>query len=401
MRHLSSFIELAWKNANGNAFRSWTIVICAALMAGLAVSSTIVIGGARNSLHVAMERLGADIIVVPAGTEHAMENAFLMGVPAAAWMPRNSLDRIAALPGVEAISPQLFLSTLRGALCCSVPEMFLVAYAPETDFALKPWLEENLEDGLHLGEAVGGAFVYVPADPGTILVYGYEIDLKRNLKPTGTGLDQSMFFTFETANEIARLSSVQAEQELTIPGDEISAVMVKVERGTETHQVAQQIQQVLPQVATVESTNLFHSQRVQITGLLQSVLVLLGVAWLLAVALIGLVFSMAVNERRQQIGVLRALGFTRRFVLQSLLAEGLLLALAGGVAGSALFIFAVYLFRHALIQLIGVPFLIPSLFALIILAAGALALALASVTLGALIPTLRIGLMDPADAMRK
>ena len=401
MRHLSSFIELAWKNANGNAFRSWTIVLCAALMAGLAVSSTIVIGGARNSLHVAMERLGADIIVVPAGSEHAMENAFLMGVPAAAWMPRNSLDRIAAIPGVEAVSPQLFLSTLRGALCCSVPEMFLVAYDPETDFALKPWLEEHLEDGLHLGEAVGGAFVYVPADPGTILVHGYEIDLKRNLEPTGTGLDQSMFFTFETANEIARLSSVQAEQELTIPGDEISAVMVKVERGTETHQVAQQIEQALPQVATVESTNLFHSQRVQITGLLQSVLVLLGVAWLLAVALIGLVFSMAVNKRRQQIGVLRALGFTRRFVLQSLLAEGLILALAGGAAGSALFIFAVYLFRHAIIQLIGVPFLIPSLFALIILAAGALALALASVTLGALIPTLRIGLMDPADAMRK
>jgi len=330
MRHLTSFIDLAWKNANGNAFRSWTIVLCAALMAGLAVSSTIVIGGARNSLHVAKERLGADIIVVPAGTEHAMENAFLMGVPAAAWMPRNSLDRIAATPGVEAVSPQLFLSTLRGALCCSVPEMFLVAYDPATDFTLKPWLEEHLEDGLHLGEAVGGAFVYVPADPGTILVYGYEIDLKRSLEPTGTGLDQSMFFTFETANEIARLSSVQAEQELTIPGDEVSAVMVKLSPGADTHQVAQQIQQTLPQVATVESTNLFHSQRVQITGLLRSVLVLLGVAWLLAVALIGMVFSMAVNERRRHIGVLRALGFTRRFVSQSLLAEGLLLALAGG-----------------------------------------------------------------------
>jgi len=210
-----------------------------------------------------------------------------------------------------------------------------------------------------------------------------------------------MFFTFETANEIARLSSVQAEQELTIPGDEVSAVMVKLLPGADAHQVAQQIQQTLPQVATVESTNLFHSQRVQITGLLRSVLVLLGVAWLLAVALIGMVFSMAVNERRRHIGVLRALGFTRRFVSQSLLAEGLLLALAGGGAGSALFIFAVYLFQHALIQLLGVPFLIPSLFALIILAAGALALALASVTLGALIPTLRISLMDPAEAMRK
>jgi putative ABC transport system permease protein len=401
MRHLTSIIKLAWKNANGNAFRSWTILICAALMAGLTVSSSIVIGGAQNSLHVAMERLGADIIVVPAGTEHAMENAFLMGVPAAAWMPRDALDQIAALPGVEAVSPQLFLSTLRGALCCSVPEMFLVAYDPETDFALKPWLEEDLEEGLRLGEAVGGAFVYVPAEFGTILVYGYEVDLKRNLEKTGTGIDQSMFFTFETANEIARLSTVQAEKELTIPGDEISAVMVKVKRGTEIHPVAQQIQQALPQVAVVESTNLFHSQRVQITGLLKSVLVLLGVAWLLAVALIGLVFSMAINERRQQIGVLRALGFTRRFVLQSLLAEGLILAVAGAGAGSVLLISAVHLFRHAIIQSLGIPFLIPSLLSLLILTVGALALALASVTLGAVVPIARISLMDPADAMRK
>jgi putative ABC transport system permease protein len=401
MPHLSSFIDLAWKNANGNTFRSWTVVLCAALMAGFAVSTTIVIGGAQDSLQVAMDRLGADIIVVPAGAEHAMENAFLMGVPVVAWMPHSLVDRIAALPGVEAVSPQLFLSTLRGATCCSVPEMFLVAYDPQTDFTLKPWLEETLHEELRLGEAVGGAFVYVPADPGYILVYGYEVDLRGQLKPTGTGLDQSMFFTFETANEIARLSSVQAERELRIPEDDVSAVMVKVERGTDPHQVARQIQQALPQVTPVESTNLFHSQRVQILGLLQSLLVLLGVAWLLSVALIGMVFSIAVNERRQQIGVLRAVGFRRRFILQSLLAEGLILALGGGGAGIAFFILAVYLFRQLIMQLMGVPFLIPSLFSLFVLAAGALVLALASVTLGALIPTLRISLMDPAEAMRK
>ena len=88
MSHLLRLIELALKNANGNAFRSWTVVICAALMAGFAVASTIVIGGAQDSLQVAVERLGADIIVGPAGAEHGMENAFLMGVPVVAWMPR-------------------------------------------------------------------------------------------------------------------------------------------------------------------------------------------------------------------------------------------------------------------------------------------------------------------------
>jgi putative ABC transport system permease protein len=401
MRRLAGFIDLAWKNANRNVFRSWAVSICAALMAGFAVSGTIVIGGAQDSLRVAMERLGADIIVVPAGTEHAMENAYLMGVPVVAWMPREAMDRVATIPGVRAVSPQLFLSTLRGASCCSVPEMFLVAYEPETDFTVKPWLEKNLVGSLGLGEAVGGAFVYVPADPGYILVYGYHVDLKSNLEPTGTGLDQSMFFTFETAREIARLSPTQAERELEIPGDEVSAVMVSVEPGVEPHRVAQQIQQALPQATAVESSNLFRSQRVQIAGLLQSVLALMGVAWVLSVALVGMVFSISVHERRQQIGALRALGFTRRFVLQSLLAEGLILALSGGGAGIVLSISAVYLFHQLLIQLIGVPFLIPSLLSLLVLTVGALTLAVVSVTLGALIPSLRISLMEPAQAMRK
>ena len=112
MSHLLRLIELAWKNANGNTFRSWTVVICAALMAGLAVSSTIVIGGAQDSLQMAVERLGADVIVVPAGAEHGMENAFLMGVPMVAWIP-GYVNQIAALSGVEAVSRRQMIGVLR------------------------------------------------------------------------------------------------------------------------------------------------------------------------------------------------------------------------------------------------------------------------------------------------
>ena len=330
-----------------------------------------------------------------------MENAFLMSVPARTWMPREIIGQITTIPGVEKVSPQFFLSTLRGAACCSVPEMLLVAYEPETDFTLKPWLEENLEDGLQLGEAVGGAYVFVPRDPGYISVYGSEINLKGNLDQTGTGLDRSMFFTFETAYEIARLSATLALDELDIPLDSVSAAMVKTYLGTDIHQIAAQIEGAIPYVSAVESNNLFHSQRLGLISLLQSVQALLGVAWLLCVTLIGLVFSMAVNERRQEIGVLRALGFPRPYVLISLLSEGLILGLAGGIAGIAIFTLAIYLFRNLIIQMMGVPFLIPAPIALFGLAVGALLLTLGSVTLGALIPTLRVSLMDPSLAMRE
>jgi putative ABC transport system permease protein len=394
-------ILLAWRNFNGNRFRTWTILICAALMAGFAVATRIIIGGAHNSLDLALKRLGADIIVVPAGGEHLMENAFLMGVPAMVWMPSDFLDVISGISGVEVVSPQFFLATLRGATCCSVPEMFLIAYDPATDFTLRPWLEAHLDGGLGTGQAIGGAFVFVPSDPGEILVYGYRVDLVGNLEQTGTGLDQSMFFTFETAQEIAMLSTIQAEQDLVIPSNRVSAAMVKVKPGADTRQVASQIRQALPEVAAVESTNLFHSQRVVIQGLLRSVLVLMAVAWVLSVGLIGLVFSLAVNQRRQEIGVLRALGSTRGTILNTLLFEGLILALAGGSAGILLSTITIYLFRTAIVRMLGFPFLIPSPSHLSLLAISVLAITLGSVTLGAFLPTIRISTLEPALAMRK
>jgi putative ABC transport system permease protein len=370
-------------------------------MAGFAVSATIIIGGAQKSLNLALDRLGADIIVVPSGSEKLMENAFLMGVPARTWMSKDVIGQITALPGVDQVSPQFFLSTLRGATCCSVPEMLLIAYDPQTDFTLKPWLEKNLADGLHAREAVGGAYIFVPRDPGYILVYGTEITLKGNLKRTGTGLDRSMFFTFETAYQIAEASSDLALDELDIPPDSVSAAMVRTSSKTGIQGVAAQIEETLPHVSAVESSNLFHSQRLELIGLLQSVVALLAVAWLLCVSLIGLVFSMAVNERRVEIGVLRALGFPRKLVLQSLLSEGLILGLVGGGLGIALFIFTVHLFRNLIIRLMGVPFLIPMPLPLIGLALGTLILTLASVALGAVIPVMRASLMDPSIAMRK
>ncbi|MBU0492121.1 MAG: ABC transporter permease [Chloroflexi bacterium] len=396
-----SMIRVVWRNIAGSSFRSSVVFLCALLMAGFAVSATLVGGGAETSLRLALERLGADVLVVPAGSMDRVEHALLMGQPAITWMPRANVDRVATIPGVAQVSPQLFLATLRGATCCSVPEMFVIAYEPETDFTLRPWLESHLEGGLALGEAVGGSFLYVPADQDNILIYGYGVTLKGNLEQTGTGLDQSMFFTFETAYEIARLSPVQAEQVLDIPPDSVSAILVRVQPDRDPQQVAQQIESDVPDVSAMASNRLFRNQRDQMLGLFRSIAAMLGVTWVLAVALVGLVFSIAIHERRRQIGVLRALGAARGTVLQSLLAEGVLLALTGGLAGSALAALAVFLFRNLIVQVMGAPFLFPAPLSLLALILGALALTLVSVTLAILIPAVRISRQEPAASMRE
>jgi putative ABC transport system permease protein len=394
-------IRLATRNVAGNSFRSWVVFFCAVLMAGFVISSTVVIRGADTSLRLALERLGADIIVIPSGNDARLESAVLMGIPVHMWMPDTVADEVRAVPGVAAASPQLYLATLRGATCCSVPEMFLIAYDPETDFTLRPWLEENLEGGLALGQSVGGNFVYIPADLEGLKVYGYQLDMVGNLGPTGTGLDQSMFFTFDTAHEIARLSSEQAVKVLDIPPRSISATLVKIDRGANAETVARQISDTISGVTPLLTNNLFQGQRTQILSLLNSVFVLLGITWILAMALIAVVFAIAVNERRREIGVMRALGARRVTVVESLLLEAAFLALAGGVVGAAVVSLAVYLFRDLIIGMLGVPFLFPGIPQLLLLGLGALALVLLSVTAAALLPTLRISVQDPALAMRE
>ncbi len=397
-----NLFRLAVRNITGNAFRSWMVFFCALIMAGFVIAATLIIGGANDSLHLALDRLGADIIVIPEGHEQRLQRALLMGIPVHFWMADTIVDDLAEIPGITAVSPQLYLSTLRGATCCSVPEMFLIAYDPETDFTLKPWLEKNIEDGLQLGEAVGGSLVFVPKeDDGQLLVYGYSVELKGSLDPTGTGLDQSMFFTFETAFDIARLSPDQAVKALDIPPRTISSALVKVDVKADPHLVAEKIRAAIQGVDPLETSQMFQGQREQILSLLNSVTMLLVISWVLAMALVAVVFSLAVNERRRQIGVMRALGAPRTNVLKSLLLEASVLAAAGGGVGVLVSCLAVYLFRTLIIQLMGVPFLYPAPLPLIGLGLGTLGLVLLGVLVAALIPALRISFQEPAATMRE
>ena len=277
----------------------------------------------------------------------------------------------------------------------------MIAYDPHSDFTIRPWLRQELSDGLRLGEVVGGAHISATEGKRGIRVYNYLVSLKTNIEPTGTGLDQSLFFTVDTARDIARISQTQAEKPLTLPADQVSAVLVKLKPGSDPHLAAIQILRSVPDVVPIESANLFQSSRKQLTSLLSTVVLMLGLTWVLSVAFIGLVFSMAANERRRELGVLRALGATRWFIFESLLAEAGLLAFCGGAVGIFLAVLAVYLFRQLIMVSLGLPFLLPSPGSLALQIGVGLCLALVSVFLAALFPALKISRQDPAIAMRE
>ncbi len=396
-----NLFRLALKNIEDNAFRSWIVAICAGLVVAFIIGATLVINGSQESMQKVTERLGADITVIPSGNQTIVEQAFLMGVPVDIWMDRDIVEEIAAMDGVAIVSPQLFLSTMRGASCCSVSDMFMVAYDPATDFTVHPWMEENLGRELTLGEAIGGVYISDSEGRDDILVYGYSIELLGNLEPTGSGLDQSLFFTYETAMDIARHSPMQAERELIINPNAISTALVRLEDTADPFLVAQEIEASIPGINAITSANLFREQRERVDSLVNSVTSLSIIAWVMALVLIGFVTSTAISSRTQEIGVLRVLGANRTDVIKTLLLESSLLTIGGSLVGIIFAIAVITLFRNLIMNILEVPIYIPNIGELLLLVLIVVSLSLASVFLATLIPILRISNQEPSTSIKE
>jgi putative ABC transport system permease protein len=394
-------IRLAIQNIQGSGFRSFVIFLCVMSLSAFLFSTTLMINGAQNSLNVGISRLGADIIVVPSGAESKVESALLMGKPTNVWMPANTVEKVASTPGVERVTPHIYLQSLYGADCCAVSEMFMTVFDPSTDFVVEPWLKQKLGRDLQPGEVFGGTYIYVPPGQPAMRIYGSWFDLKGNLEPTGTGLDQTLFMTMDTAQLMAKESAALAVQQLEIPSNSISTVMVKVTPGVDAHRVALDIAKNVTGVVAIESPNLFGMYRQQMNGLLWGFFAILAVIWAVTIVLIGLVFSMAANERRREIAVLRALGATRFRAVNAILIEAALLAVGAGLVGTIFAALGTFLFKDMLVNSLKMPFLFPSMSSLGALGMVSVLLALITVTFAAFFPALRITGYEPAIAMRE
>ena len=393
---------LVYKSIIGRAYRSGLLAGFIMVLAAFLMSTTLLAKSIGHSLKAGTERLGADIVVVPAGKEMETQQALLLGKPVSgAWMPADNLDRVAQVDGVARVSPQLYLTTLSGVACCSGWEIFMIAFDPETDFTVTPWVKEKLNKRLGPRDVIGGDWIFVPEKTGEIIIYGVKVNLAAKLKPTGLGLDQTMFLTFDTAREIAKESLSKAARPLEIPEGQISAVQVKVKKNYVIDEVAKRIMATVPGTYAFPSLDLVRAIHRQTAGLFRMLLLGLAVVWALAVVLSGLVFSLMVNERRREIGLLRAFGANRNFIFRLFLTEGSVLGLGGGIIGVLFAVILVYLFRVYIMVSAELPLLIPPLPSLLLFMLACLVIALVLALPALLYPAMRASRIDPAVAMRE
>lgn len=391
---------LALQNLWRKPYRAAVIALCIAVATGTLFAATLVMRGVQNSLQVGLARLGADLIVVPQGHDVVAQEAFITGQPTTFYMDQRVADQVAAVPGVARTSSQVFIQTLTNARCC-IGEFFLVGFDPRTDFTLAPWLATHLADK-PLGPydlIVGDRILLGPTNGVTF--YGTSFTVAGVLEPTGMGMDRTVFVPIEGMRNMITASSERAVQTIEVGPDQISSVLVKLAPGADPIDVAEAIEARVDGVKAITASQLNQAVGRQLQGVLSVTLAVTGTLWLMSLLTIGLVFSLIVNERQRELGLLRAMGARKDFVFRLVLGEAGLLTGLGGIGGLLASEILLISFGNLLQHRLRIPYLWPSPVETLGLVALMLLLALAAGALASLQPAWRSSRLEPYQAIRQ
>lgn len=385
------------KNILNRPFRNGALILSFAFIAASLFTGHYLISGATDSVKLGISRLGADLIVVPINYSVQSEAVILRGEPSTFFFNNSIVPKIENIDGVEKVSPQIFLAS-SSASCCSM-QIQLIAFDPKSDFTIAPWLTEKQGKTLRKNDIIVGS--EITGNVGSSLVfYGHPFNIAGRLESTGTGVDTSVFVQTEDALIMANESKTYALELLSIPKDGVSAVLVRVENTSENNDVASRIIKNVPGTQVITTTSLISKVSDQLMFIYRILNLTAIVATLTSIPLIVLITVMITNERRREIGVLRALGATRGKIFLLIVSESVAIAAAGGLLGIILSWVILFMFQEYIAQLAQVPMSVPAFSSLLPIFSLALFTSVTVGGLASLYPALNASMMEPYEALR-
>lgn len=184
-------------------------------------------------------------------------------------------------------------------------------------------------------------------------------------------------------------------QELTGRPGRATAFFVDLRDGADVKRVAERLERAHPEMTTISNASEYHKVDVGLETSQKAVWAITLAAIILGSVIVLNTMWMSVLERTREIGLLRAVGWSRQRVIQIVLLESVCVGLAASVVGIAL---GVLLARSVVLLPMLSQVLQPS-FAPTQFGLAAAAAVLLSVIGGAL-PALRAARISPAEALR-
>ncbi len=187
---------------------------------------------------------------------------------------------------------------------------------------------------------------------------------------------------------------------ISIGRDKISTVLVQVNEDITPDRVAIRIEHDIPGIKAISSDTVISTVRRQLAGLMHIILAISIVLWVIILLIMAFAFTLIVNERRRELGLLRAMGATKTDIATLILTEASTLSFAGGLAGILLGFVVLLSAKGTLLHYLKLPYLFPSPASLAALVCGALAIAALTGLLSALVPAISAFQQEPYEAIR-
>lgn len=323
--------KLVWRNLLRRRGRFvFTLAGVAIGMAAFVALMTIGQGLTREIKKQA-QGLGANLVVTPKGWCAYEQISVLTGEQLPEAIPMGELDKIRGVPGVKTAVP--YLNEKTAFRNQPVP---VIGIWPEAMRTLQKWsmtsghyFDAPDERGVVIGAAIAKQFQLQPGDVFT--VRGHSMPVLGVLREAGTKDDIATFIPLPIAQQIYEVQG------------KVSFIAVQVNDLEEVDAVSLRIQEVA-NVAVVTDKQLLASI-LSIVGTVGNAMQAVAAVGVLAAAF-GIVNTLltAVYERRREIGIMQAIGGTRRTLFLAFMLESGLYGLLGGVLGGLIGLLAAYLF---------------------------------------------------------
>jgi len=312
-------------------------------------------------------------------------------------------------------------------VCCIVENILIIAYDPDTDFTVAPWIQYALREKQQPSDIVVGRLVkFYPGQK--IKIFDKELRVIASLEPTGLGyFDNSAFMPLEGARKFLRelkernlkeeipsrqkildesfshLFPSEEESKVSIKDidpDGISAIFIKVKDNVSIPDFSKKIIGNNEDVSVVNVKEATITIKRHLSSVLRAFFLPIMVLFIMGTLILGVVFSMSVNERQRELGLMRAVGATKTDVFKLVLYESLIISGIGCVFGILFGSGLIFLFKNKIMAALELLYIWPSPRAIFIVISATVAASVFSGIVAGFYPAFRAAKMEPYHAIR-
>ena len=356
-------LRIIYTNFWRHPFRSIGLVILTAVASATLLSSALFSESLDAGLEQLSSRMGADLLIVPYGSEAKDQPVLLQGELSHRTLPREILEFTRKTPGIKIATSQFYFSTL-GSSCCD-KKVNIIGFDSKTDFTIKPWIRKTYKKDFPIGSVIAGSDIQVD-ESGKIKFFDQEFTVVAHLERMGNKLDQAIFADVGILQKAAKEKGINFISE-----GEPSAILANLEKGADFEKISQTLHEKFDNIHVIPRKDLFDNV-IATAGSFKIIVWVIAVFFLIvSIAAVSIAFSISANERKREFATLRVIGFTQKRLEHIVLGESLLATIIGTVVGAFISVFATLSFRVFIIDSLSVPFLLPSaltIFAIIIVA---------------------------------